>query len=197
MAGRLDALKAGMQAAASVPGLREAAPAVRELVFRGLLQGLHDGLQAWAASETEAQSGALRAVLALSDTERRYALDAAGATLLDVYLVRFEALLDVPDIAAVGSLGEVHEAISTAIGVGAPRYNTGDVLGCCTVYWATMQALVLAPVFRGFSGYARALAPLRSALEAEPPPVPFNAEGLDQFAWTLRRALDAVLALGG
>ena len=196
MAGQLEALKAGMQAAARVQGMREVTPEVRTLVFRGLLQGLHRGLQAWIASETEAQSGALRAVLALSDTERRIALDAAGATMLDVYLVRFEALIDVPDVASIGSLGEVHATISAAIDIGAPRYNAGDVLGCCTVYWATMQALILAPVFRGFSGYARALAPLRSAVEAEPSQLPLNAEGLDQFAWTLRRSLDAVLAMG-
>lgn len=196
MVGQLDALKAGMQAAARVRGLSEAAPEVRELVYRGLLQGLHNGLLAWASGETETQSGALRAVLALSDTERLIALDAAGATMLDVYLVRFEALIDVPDVASVGSLGDVQETISAAINVGAPRYNAGDVLGCCTMYWATMQALVLAPVFRGFSGYAKALAPLRSVLETPSSPLPLNADGLDQFAWTLRRALDATLAIG-
>jgi hypothetical protein len=196
MAGQLEALKSGMQAAASAQGLREVPPEVRTLVLRGLLHGLHDGLQAWIASGTEAPSGGLRAMVALSDTEHRIALDAAAATMLDMYLVRFEALIDVPDVASIGSLGEVHATISAAIDIGAPRYNAGDVLGCCTVYWATMQALILAPVFRGFSGYARALAPLRSALEAEPSQLPLNAEGRDQFAWTLRRALDAVLAMG-
>ena len=197
MAGQLEALKAGMQAAAGVPGIREAAPEVRELVYRGLLQGLHDGLQAWTASATEAQSGWLRAVLVLSDTARRLALDSTALSPVDMYLVRFEALLDVPEIVSIGSLGEVHAAISAAINVGAPRYNAGDILGCCTKYWATMQALVLAPVFHGFSGYTRALAPLRSAVEAEPPPLPLDADGLDQFAWTLRRAFDAVLAMAG
>jgi len=117
--------------------------------------------------------------------------------MLDVYLVRFEALIDVPDVASVGSLGDVQETISAAINVGAPRYNSGDVLGCCTMYWATMQALVLAPAFRGFPGYAKALAPLRAVLETPSSPLPLNADGLDQFAWTLRRALDTTLAIGG
>ncbi len=192
---RLEALKAGMRAAVDVPGLHEVTPTVRELVYRGLLQGLHAGIQAWAAAETEAQSGGLRAMLALSDTERRLALDAAAASAMDIYLVRFETLLDVPDIVSISSVEEVHAAISAAINIGAPRYNAGDVLGCCTMYWATMQAIVSAPVFRGFPGYMRTLAPLRSALEAEPPPLPLTAEGLDQFAWTLRRTLDAVLAM--
>src|SRR6185437_1740761 len=93
MVGQLEALKAGMQAAANVPGVREAAPEVREMVYRGLLQGLHGGLVAWIAAASETQSGGLRAVLALSDPERRLALDAAAPTKVDIYLVRFETLL--------------------------------------------------------------------------------------------------------
>jgi hypothetical protein len=111
--------------------------------------------------------------------------------------LRLAALRDLPEITMLGSLDEIHTFISGAIGIGAPRYNAGDIIGCCTVYWATMVALVSAPVFRGFPGYAKAMAPLREIVEQTPPPLPIIGQGIDEFAWQLRHALDAVLAIKG
>jgi hypothetical protein len=193
MAVRIGALKAAIQAGLDGPALQRAPDDIREAAYATVLVSLHGLL----AADAEPPSGWLRTAQLLSDTRRHFALDAAGMTTLDVYLVRIAALLDLPEVGSIGGIGDVQAVIGAAIGVGAPRYNAGNVLGCCTVYWATMQALVAAPVFRGFPGYARALAPLRSAVEADSPLLPLNAEGLDQFAWTLRRALDAVLAASG
>ena len=71
------------------------------------------------------------------------------------------------------------------------------VWGCCTVYWGTIQSLLGAGVARGFPGYARALAQLRPISEAEPPTLPLDASRADEYAWTLRHALDATLRVTG
>jgi hypothetical protein len=154
-------------------------------------------LDALLASETDSPPAWVRTVRLLANDQQRLALDALDFTSLDQARTRMAALLDVPDIAALGSLGDLHHAIGAAIAVGAPRYNRGDIRGCCTIYFATMYTLVAAPVFRGISGYARALGPLRAALEMTPPPLPLDAAGIDEYAWTLRHAFDAALAING
>ncbi len=98
-------------------------------------------------------------------------------------------ILDLPDITTISSLNEVQAALESAITVGAPRYNRGDVAGCARLYFATALTLVNAQVSRGFSGQARALDMLKKGLE--------DAQALndvDERAWTLRRAFDRVLA---
>jgi hypothetical protein len=97
----------------------------------------------------------------------------------------------------VDALEDLHEAIANAISVGAPRYNAGDIAGCCTMYWATIQAMIFAPVRRGFAGYARAMAQLKAVAETEPPPAPLDSRGVDMFAWDLRHAFDAALRVTG
>lgn len=94
---------------------------------------------------------------------------------------------------AVESLGEMHHVLAAAIDVGAPRYNRGDVRGCAVKYWATIQTLLAAPATRGFPGHARVLGLLRAADEPDPLPGALDERGIDDLAWRLRRAFDAVL----
>ncbi|HEY7350157.1 MAG TPA: hypothetical protein VH599_17695 [Ktedonobacterales bacterium] len=98
------------------------------------------------------------------------------------------ALLELPDIAAIGSLSEMQTAIEGAISVGAPRYNRGDSAGCARLYLATALTLVNAQISRGFPGQARALDTLKKGLtEAQ------MLSDVDERAWALRHAFDRVL----
>ncbi len=97
-------------------------------------------------------------------------------------------LLELPEIVAVGALGEVQKAIEDAIAVGAPRYNRGDIAGCARLYHATALTLVNAQISRGFPGQARALDTLKKGLaEAQ------TLANVDDRAWALRHAFDRVL----
>jgi len=79
----------------------------------------------------------LRTVVLLTDGDRRLAVDALGVSRADQARVRIATLLDVPEVEAVGGLGELQEVVARAIAVGAPRYNAGDIRGCCTICWLT------------------------------------------------------------
>jgi hypothetical protein len=135
----------------------------------------------------------LRVVLMVSDTSRRLALDALSADRAALVQTRMSTLLDIPDIERIETLDDIYDAINAAISIGAPRYNSGNPRGCCTVYWATGQTLLNARVTRGLPGLARALGQLKQLLEAEPPTQPLDQRGIDVYAWDLRHALDAAL----
>jgi hypothetical protein len=94
-------------------------------------------------------------------------------------------------------MADIHGALTGAINVGAPRYNGGDIRGCCRLYWTTIQTVLAAPAVRGFAGHAKALGHLRPAVEAEPPSLPLDAARMDELAWALRRAMDVTLAVSG
>jgi hypothetical protein len=97
-------------------------------------------------------------------------------------------ILELPEIVAFGSLGELQTAIEAAISVGAPRYNRGDLAGCARLYYATALTLVNAQISRGFPGQARALDTLKKGLsEAQ------ALTSMDDRAWALRHAFDRVL----
>ena len=164
-----------------------------EEVYATLLQVLN----ALFANSEEQGHGWARVVLPLTDLSRRLALDALAPQRLGQLQARADTLFDLPDITQIGSLSDVHEAIAAAIGVGAPRYNSGDIRGCCTMYWAVGQTLLAAQAVRGFPGYARALAPIRQVHETEPPLRPLDPAGVDAYAWTLRHAFDAALNVAG
>jgi hypothetical protein len=136
-----------------------------------------------------------RAAVLASDLRTRQMLDALGPTRLDELQLRAAVLLDLPAIATVDSFDQIAAVIANAINTGAPRYNAGDVIGCCVVYWGTVQTLVAAPATRGFPNYARALGQLRAVADAEPPLYPLDATAIDNYAWALRQAFDAVLAI--
>lgn len=156
-----------------------------------------DSLHALLASDDEQIYGWWRAAVQLSDPNHALLLDTLGASQREQCQLRLAALRDLPEVTSVSSIDDLHRVISGAINVGAPRYNAGDIVGCCTVYWATMTALLLAPVFRGFPGHAKAIGQLREIVEQTPPPVPLVGQGIDDFAWQLRHALDAVLVISG
>lgn len=136
-----------------------------------------------------------RAALLAADLRTRQTLDALAPDRLSELDLRAAVLLDLPPIVAVDSFEQITTAIANAINAGAPRYNAGDIHGCCVVYWGTIQTLVAAPAARGFPNYARALGQLRTVADIEPPPYLLDAAGVDDYAWTLRHAFDAVLAI--
>ena len=156
-----------------------------------------DSLHALFEADDDQLQGWRRATVSLSDVNHALLLDMLGSSPLEICQLRIAALRDVPEVNTVSSLAEIHTVIAGAINIGAPRYNAGDIIGCCTVYWATLMTLVAAPVLRGIPGHARAIAPLREIVEQEPPPLPIIGQGVDEFAWQLRHALDAVLAVNG
>lgn len=152
-------------------------------------------LHALMAADDEQAQGWWRAALALTDVDHALLLDILGATQLDQCQLRISALRDLPELNAIDSMEDIHTVIRAAVAIGAPRYNAGDVLGCCSAYWATMMTLTAAPVFRGFPGHARAMATLREIIERPIPPMMHFAPSLEEFAWQLRHALDAVMAI--
>lgn len=190
---RLGAIQASMAATWAHVQSALMSPPMAMGIGGAALQSLH----ALLLADDEQLHGWWRAAVTLTDSNHPLLLDTLGATQLEQYLLRFSALRDLPEVNALSSLDDIHTVIRDAINIGAPRYNAGDIIGCCTVYWATMMALVSAPVFRGFPGHARAMAPLREIVERAPSPQPMLSQGIDDFAWLQRRAFDAVLALQG
>ena len=144
--------------------------------------------------EDEAPRGWLRAAL-LAFGAAPTALDALAPTRLTQLQVRLQAIDALPDVMAVDSLRQMQDFVLGAINAGVLRYNAGDVPGCCAIYWAVATTLLACPASRGFPGYARAMGYLRSALEFEKRANGFDSEAANAYAWNLRRAFDAVLAL--
>lgn len=146
-------------------------------------------------AESASLHGWQRTAHIITDTRTRLQIDALAPSRIEELQIRIATLLDLPDLTAITSKDDIHQVIAAAINVGAPRYNDGDIWGCCTIYWATMQSLIHAPTSRGFAGYARVINALRSTAEAAPSPFPLEAAGVDDFAWTLRRAFDDAVRL--
>lgn len=163
-----------------------------EVVYETLLRTLHTLLDAG-----EEPRGALRVAHLVTQTRRRLMLDALEVARAGELQLRAGALLYLPEQAALNSLEDIHTIIAAAINVGAPRYNAGDVRGCCAVYWITIHALVTIPAARGVPGHARTIGLLRPLTEGAPPVVPLDTLGIDDLAWTYRNALDAVLKVTG
>ncbi|MBF6592342.1 MAG: hypothetical protein IVW57_17665 [Ktedonobacterales bacterium] len=189
---RLAAFKAAFDGvyhraqALAAAGRIEAAEAAAETALRVAHALLGD--------ETETQPvGWLRVARLITDIERPLIVDALGVSRAGQCLARLAIALDLPEVASLGNREEIGAVIGAAIAVGAPRYNSGDVRGCCAIYWATLQTLLAAPIFRGISGYARAIAPMKALAELPPPALPFDEAGIDAFAWELRHAFDATL----
>jgi len=174
--------------------LARATPYASEPIYETALSTLYTLL---TAQDEPMPPGWLRAVLPLCDTRRRLGIDALGASRLEQLQTRMATLLDVPPLENVGGFADIQNIIAAAINVGAPRYNVGDIAGCCTKYWATMTALAGAPAVRGFTGYARIIAQFKAVVEAEPPAAPYDAHGVDAFAWELRHAFDNALRIAG
>jgi hypothetical protein len=191
MAVRLAAIKASLATTWTYVQSPQATSQLAASVGTAALQSLN----ALLLADDEQIHGWWRAAVILSDPGHALLLDTLGSSPLERCELRIAALRDLPEVNSVGSMDEMHAIIGDAINIGAPRYNSGDIVGCCAVYWATMMALASAPVFRGFPGHARAVTPLKEIVEQTPPPLPLIGQGVDEFAWQLRHALDAVLAV--
>jgi hypothetical protein len=152
-------------------------------------------LNALLGVDEERLRGWQRTALVLTDLRRRLKVDALAAGRGPELQMRAAALLDLPDLLDVGGMRDIYDALGAAITVGAPRYNAADVRGCCRLYWSTIHAVISAPATRGFTGHARALGVLRPVVESDPPALPLDAAGMDEFAWVMRRAMDATLTI--
>ena len=193
MAVRLAAVQASLATTWTYLQSPQLSPQGAASVGLAALDSLHALLQA----DDDQLLGWRRAALTLSDATHALLLDMLSTSPLELCQLRIAALRYLPEVGAVSSIADIHGVIGAAINIGAPRYNAGDIVGCCTVYWATVVALVAAPVLRGIPGHAKAIAPLKELAEQEPPPLPVIGQGVDEFAWQLRHALDAVLAING
>lgn len=191
---RLAALKGAVLAAGETA--RDLAARGRiesaEVAYHTLLVTLHELVRG-----EETSRGWQRVAALLADLDTRQPLDALAASRASELRIRGQAMLDLPDLIALASMDDIHDTIAAAIAVGAPRYNSADIAGCCIIYWVTLHTILAAPATRGFPGHARALAQLRPVAEAEMPPLPLDAGGIDRYAWVLRHAFDATLAIKG
>jgi hypothetical protein len=94
------------------------------------------------------------------------------------------ALFDEDDSgASVAPLRFIRTYLALAIQIGAPAYNAGDHRGCYEVYACTARLLV-----NGVKGADAARDQLKDALERCA-----TVADVNQQAWILRRAFDAVL----
>jgi|GEM_PF-1169253 hypothetical protein len=166
---------------------------VAEASYSTLLLTMHTML----GSDQETLKGWQQVAWLVSNLNIRLLIDMLADNRVAELQVRVATLLDIPDLPPISSLADIHEAIHAAIRVGAPRYNSGDQRGCCTVYWATIQTLLATTPVRGFPGFARALGQLRPIAELEVQLMSLGPEQTDELAWEMRHALDAALEING
>jgi hypothetical protein len=138
-----------------------------------------------------------RVVLALTRLGLRLGLDALAASRLGQMQVRAATLLDLPDVTSLATMADMCDVIDRALATGRQREASGDIRGCCTVYWAAGQALLAAQVTRGIPGYTKALTPIRQVHEAEPPTRTLDPGGLRFYARTLQLAFGAAVLVAG
>jgi hypothetical protein len=182
--------------------------AIREPFERARrLRALHGARDALLIEETLLQSfspliGALssdvasgRALCSLFDLITPLPLDALAWDDYPLVTVRLSGAVMVPDLVTLDSLEQIRQAIDAAIAIGAPTYNNGDARACATLYWVTALTLTQAPTARGFAGQMRALKPLRQAVEEPLPFIGRDVQGINDFAWRMRQALDAARGL--
>ena len=93
---------------------------------------------------------------------------------------------DPPDDPPPGPPDLLRAYLALAIQIGAPAYNGGDHRGCYEVYACAARMLI-----RSVKGLDTEKAQLREALERCAVEV-----DVDQQAWIMRRAFDAVLDAG-
>jgi hypothetical protein len=60
-----------------------------------------------------------------------------------------------------------------------------------------MHTLVVAPAFRGFLGYERAMGPMQHVIEQPAPSLALDTQSIDDYAWRLRQAFDTALQTPG
>ncbi|MGH2516736.1 MAG: hypothetical protein ACRDHP_13870 [Ktedonobacterales bacterium] len=160
-----------------------------EATYDTLLHLLHTLL----ASDTSARAGWRRVALLITDQRLRLALDALADSRFSQLAIRAGALTSLPDLPIIRDPRDIAATLAAAIQAGAPRYNTGNIRDCATIYWTTLQTLVFTPLMDGVTGHERALARLLALASAEPPLAALDATGVDRFAWELRHCFDGAL----
>jgi hypothetical protein len=192
----------GIEIAALKAAVIEADARARLWLSEGRLDAVEGGyetllatLNALLSSNEEYPHGWQQVALVLTDLNRRLTIDALASGRGSELQMRAAALLDLPDMVNVRDLADIHNALAAAINIGSPRYNSGDIRGCCRLYWTTIQTVLAAPAVRGFAGHAKALGHLRAAVETEPPSLPLDAVRMDELAWALRREMDVSLTI--
>lgn len=135
----------------------------------------------------------VRVLRILLDISTPIGLDGVADRVFTVPCLRLAAVLALPPLETLTAAEQIRDTINGAIMLGAPTYNHGDARGCGIIYWTTALTIIDAPTVRGFAGQARALRPLRQAVEEHIPPLLGDTRALDDFAWRMRRALDAAL----
>jgi hypothetical protein len=164
-----------------------------EMVYETLLATLDLTLR----EDSDALPASERTLLMITGASRRLPIDALHPARLDQLATRVAAIVDIPELTTLGAMDELRRVISAAIAVGAPRYNAGDIRGCSRIYWTTMYTLVVAPAFRGFPGYERAMGPMQNVIERAAPAIAMDTQSIDDYAWALRQAFDAALQTPG
>jgi hypothetical protein len=127
----------------------------------------------------------------------RLVLDALDATHARQLHTRAATLLDLPEVTWLTCLDDIHVPIRIALAITLARRQAGDFRGACTMHWATGSTLLAAQVSSAFAGYAKALRPIREALEAEPPRYVLAEPEISFYAFTLRVAFQKALAVAG
>jgi Protein kinase domain len=82
-------------------------------------------------------------------------------------------------------IDEIARRLVNAISVGAPAYNSGDIVGCLRLYRQTAESLVTELASEPACGAATTR--LRTALDQS------KSEDADRAAWTMRKAFDELL----
>jgi hypothetical protein len=136
-------------------------------------------------------------VLAVTQLSNRLSLDALERQHVRRLRIRAATLLDLSEVTTLTCLNDIQSPIRTDLAIALTRREAGDFRGCCTVHWATGRALLAAQVTRAFPGCAKAMAPIRQAHEADPPQHALDERGISFYAFTLRVALEAALAIRG
>jgi hypothetical protein len=151
---------------------------------RGAWEAYHCGLRLVLAGHPQAEQVCDRLRAALEA-----AADATFDEQLPLLLQACEEFAGPLDAGAAPGddedpLAEIRAWISFAISLGAPAYNQGDQRGCYEVYAAVARLLV-----RAVNGADDARGRLEVALRRCA-----ASNNVDEQAWTMRRAFDAVLA---
>ena len=189
-----DALRAEIASAQAIAASRYGANDLEAVgdYYVATARGLSEWLRSERRDPALAEWLQNNADQAVRSGDGRRVLAQLGEALESVRVSRSSALPSGPRPAAASSprvdaawIDGVVQRIASAIAVGAPAYNRGDVAGCLRLYRQTAEAI--ASDLASDASASGAVQRLRAALEKS------SREGVDEGAWTMRRAFDELL----